>query len=245
MGKLDIKQLFLGLQREMIAEMQTIRENIDHAPTMGDGSESVWATWLRTNLPNRYNVDKAIVIDHEGNQSEAIDVVIYDQQYTPFVLSKNSVKLIPAESVYAVFEAKQDIDKAHILYAGGKAKTVRSLKRTSAKVVDKGVVKDAPVLFTIMAGILTLGNGWKKSLPDNTFFSNAMGELKSGEELNLGCVLMGSSFDAKYNPSLEIKFSTEEESLIFFFLRLTEELQKLGTVRPIDLRAYSQALDSI
>ena len=81
-----------------------------------------------------------MVIDCEGNVSEQIDIIIYDALYTPFVFNKDGVKLIPAESVYAVFEAKQDAaQNDNIKYAGQKVETVRRLKRTSTKIVNAGV----------------------------------------------------------------------------------------------------------
>src|SRR5574337_484159 len=109
--KLDLRALFMGHQKSMIESLNLIRNNVEHAPSKGEGAENEWIGFLRTYLPKRYCVDRAKVIDHHGNQSDAIDVVIYDQQYTPFVLNKNNIKLIPAESVYAVFEAKQEINK--------------------------------------------------------------------------------------------------------------------------------------
>ena len=36
---------------------------------------------------------------------------IYDQQYTPFVFVEDGVKFIPAESVYAAFEVKQEVTR--------------------------------------------------------------------------------------------------------------------------------------
>ena len=44
---------------------------------------------------------------------------------------------IPAESVYAVFEVKQDV-KGYIDYAAQKVESVRRLKRTSIEMVASG-----------------------------------------------------------------------------------------------------------
>jgi hypothetical protein len=44
---------------------------------------------------------------------------------------------IPAESVYAVFEVKQDV-KGNIDYAAQKVESVRRLKRTSIEMVASG-----------------------------------------------------------------------------------------------------------
>lgn len=242
--KLNLRSLFLGLQKSMIDNLDVIRENVDHAPTMGDGSENEWIIFLRTYLPKRYCVDKAKVIDYHGNQSDAIDIVIYDQQYTPFVLNKNSVKYIPAESVYAVFEAKQDITKKHIEYAGKKIESVRKLERTTAPVVDKGVVKPPPQLFEILGGFLSLDGKWTDKLNDSTPFKEAITKLKDKQFLNIGCVLKNQSFLVTGENGITINFSADNETLIYFFLKLTAELQKLGTVRPIDINKYIDSLNS-
>lgn len=242
--KPNLRSLFLGLQKTMIESLNLIRENVEHAPTKGEGAENEWIVFLRTYLPKRYCVDRAKVIDHNGNQSDAIDVVIYDQQYTPFVLNKNGIKFIPAESVYAVFEAKQDISKKHIEYAGNKIQSVRKLIRTTAPVVDKGVVKPAPQLFEILGGFLCLDGTWTEKLSESTAFKKSIAKLTGDKFLNIGCVLKNQSFTITMDTESNIHYSADNETLIYFFLKLTAELQKLGTVRPIDINKYIDSLNS-
>lgn len=242
--KPNLRSLFMGLQKTMIESLNLIRENVEHAPSKGEGSENEWIIFLRTYLPKRYCVDRAKIIDHHGNQSDAIDVVIYDQQYTPFVLNKNGIKFIPAESVYAVFEAKQDISKKNIEYAGDKVQSVRKLVRTTAPVVDKGVVKPAPQLFEILGGFLCLDGTWTSKLSENAAFKNSITKLTGDKFLNIGCVLKNESFTTNMEGGFNIHYSAENETLIYFFLKLTSELQKLGTVRPIDINKYIDSLKS-
>ena len=65
---------------------------------------------LDTYLPKRYQAAKAHVVDSLGNFSQQIDVVVFDRQYSPFIFTYENETIIPAESVYAVFEAKQTAD---------------------------------------------------------------------------------------------------------------------------------------
>src|SRR5659263_347568 len=139
-NKIDLKMLFGGLQSQMIARLSTNRQFITHSGSKGDALENAWIEWLREYLPNRYSVDKAIVIDHEGNTSHQIDIVIYDNWFTPFIFSQNGFHYIPAEGVYAIFEVKPDIQgsvdgKNYIQYAGEKIESVRILKRTSTGMI--------------------------------------------------------------------------------------------------------------
>jgi len=80
-NRIDIKDLFGGLQNQMVAQLNTNREFILHPGSKGDSLENVWIEWLKKYLPNRYCVDKAIIIDSKGDLSNQIDLVIYDQQY--------------------------------------------------------------------------------------------------------------------------------------------------------------------
>jgi hypothetical protein len=73
------------------------------------------------------------VIDADGRESDYIDVIIYDRQFTPPVFNK---LYIPAESVYAVLEAKQTLNRESVIYAARKAQSVRLLRRTAAEIVD-------------------------------------------------------------------------------------------------------------
>ncbi|HYG40560.1 MAG TPA: DUF6602 domain-containing protein [Cytophagales bacterium] len=244
--KIDLRQLFLGFQQTMRSELNTYRKNIKHPTTKGDGAESVWIKFFRKNLPKRYSIDKAIVIDYEGNTSHCIDVVIYDCQYTPFIVNEDSVKHIPVESVYAAFEAKQEINKKLLEYAGEKVESVRKLNKTTAPVVDKGVIKAAPTPFTILGGFLCLDNGWSQSIDGLKPFKQCLEQLTDLKMLNIGCVLSDKSFVQVNEPDGKVstRFSTDDETLIFFFLKLVSELQKLGTVRPIDLNKYIDQLNS-
>ena len=89
-----------------------------------------------------------------------MDLVIYDEQFTPFVFNQNGVKYIPAEGIYAVFEVKPEINKAYIEYAGEKIASVRKLHRTATTFINGGR-KCAPRGFTkILGGILTISNSF-------------------------------------------------------------------------------------
>ncbi|MNN24385.1 hypothetical protein D3C81_1378170 [compost metagenome] len=124
----------------MISQLAANRNILTHPTTKGDSFEINWIKWLKVYLPNRYQVDKAFLIDSQNNISDQIDFVIYDQQYTPFVFNQDGAVYIPAESVYAIFEVKPELNKNYIEYAGQKTKSVRQLIRTSAPIHHAGGV---------------------------------------------------------------------------------------------------------
>jgi hypothetical protein len=241
-GKVNMKQLFLSMQNEMQAKLSTIRTFVQHPGTKGNITESEWINWLRTYLPKRYSVDQAFVVDNTGNISDQIDLVIYDQQYSPFVFYYEGVKYIPAESVYAVFEVKQSLNKEHIIYAAEKAESVRSLQRTSVPIIHAGGTYPPRPIFNLLAGILTTSSDWNPSFGKS--FEEVLRLLNPLQHLNLGCSLHGGSFLLNTNDGT-LEISSAQEALIFFFIKLFIELQKLGTVPAMDIDLYSSAMDSI
>lgn len=266
MNKVDLKMLFSGLQNQMSAQLNTNRDFIFHPGSKGDSLENAWIEWLRKYLPNRYSVDKAIVIDHKGNTSQQIDIVIYDNWFTPFIFNQNGFYYIPAEGVYAVFEVKPDIqgnvagNKSYIEYAGEKIESVRVLKREAAKFVNGGRVCPPRALTKILGGILCSTNSFSKEDTIKTHFQ----KLESLQTIDLGCIADYGSFYVDYTPNQEIteagqnaylefysnrKFKDlhfsdkEEHSFITFFMQLTRYLQQaIGTIPAIDLNAYLNSI---
>lgn len=127
MSTWSLAQLLAGLHENIEHRLEIARKTLGHPGTKGDGSENVWLELFQTYLPTRYRAEKAHVVDSRDKFSQQIDVVIFDRQYSPFIFDHAGQKVIPAESVYAVFEAKQSINAEVIRYAQEKIASVRSL----------------------------------------------------------------------------------------------------------------------
>ena len=260
---IDLRNLFHGLQEQMLASLNVNRMFIEHPGSKGDATEQHWIEFLRAYLPERYKVDKAIVIDSTGNVSEQMDVVIYDAIYTPFIFKQDGFMYIPAESVYAVFEVKQDV-KGYIEYAAKKVESVRKLKRTSISMVASGITTPARPLTKIRGGILTTTSSYK----ENDTVIKQLEDLKGLQTLDLGCLCDAGSFYVDYKETVpkdinpitdnckyieqvyesrevkEIEFSNKEVSLFTFFLQLVSYLKSIGTVAAIDINAYLKAINA-
>src|SRR6266478_6558493 len=131
MSKWSLSELLAGLHDDIENRLALARKSLAHPTTKGDASEEVWLEMLRKYLPQRYQVAKAHVVDSLGTFGEQIDVVVFDRQYSPFIFNYQGQSIIPAESVYAAFEAKQAINADEVSYAQGKVASVRRLHRTS------------------------------------------------------------------------------------------------------------------
>ncbi|MBR1851869.1 MAG: hypothetical protein IJ794_01635 [Lachnospiraceae bacterium] len=233
-----LKTLFGALQEEMVAQAK-FSNVVNHPVDKGDNTEVSWVKWFNEYLPKRYQAAKATVIDSQGNISDQIDLVLYDGQYSYLAFKQNGVLYIPAESVYAVFEVKQDLKKVYMEYAGEKAESVRKLYRTSASIPYAGGVYPPKPLHRIIAGILTTSSDWKE--PFGKPFRKCIATYTELQQVDCGCTLNGGAFYYDYQKN-SLRTSNAEESLVYFFLQLLILLQRLGTVPAIDLEAYMQAL---
>jgi hypothetical protein len=170
-----------------------------------------------------------------------MDVVIYDCQYTPCLLDQHDHKYIPAEAVYAVLEVKPEINSKYLKYAGGKAKSVRCLHRTSIPIPHAGGAPYPPkALFPITAGLIAAGITWKDGFGKT--FTKQIGALKDDRRLDCVLAVSSAAFDVFEKKSLIVGGNN---ALVFFLFRLLQKLQSLGTVPAIDWNAYASQLANV
>ena len=225
---MDLKELFVNNQNTMAQELIG-NSVIKHPGVKGEDSEIKWINWFNKYLPHRYRADRAIVIDSDGNESQQIDVVIYDRTFSPPLIDNGSSVFIMAESVYAVFEVKQKITKEYIEYAQEKAASVRSLKRTFVPFREsKGISETKPQ--EIIAGILAL-----ESIDmDSDLFRDYLRVNDSKRILNFGCsISVAFRFDGEH-----IEINKSDSTINWFFYSLLSKLQQIGSVPAADYDAY-------
>lgn len=237
-GEEFLQSSFSAEQKVLGVKIDLSSESITHSATMGEVDEQHFIDFLKLHLPKRYAVDSAIVIDSTGKTSDQIDIVIYDNQYTPTLLDQKRHRYVPAEAVYAVFEVKQIINKVHIEYAGEKACSVRTLKRTSAPIKHAGGLHEALSPFPIIAGIIAPRISWKTGCKSRAF-RKVLKELKTDSGLDCGLALSGACFDC-YDDELHL--GPENNALAYFLFRLLGKLQKIGTVPATDWNSYAESL---
>jgi hypothetical protein len=230
---------FYGKQGVLRGLLETGRKMATHPGAKGDGSELRWKDMLSELLPSRYQVSKGFVVDSTGFRSEQIDVIIHDRVFSPLLWEDGGYLYVPAESIYAVFEVKQDHCLDNIKYAGQKAASVRRRLRTEAEFGWIGGTTKKKELFTPLAGLLTVDSAWTPAFGGP--FYKALGGLSEEEHLDLGCALNQGSWDLEdhTNPRAA-QLSVPEAALISFCMHLLHRLQKLGSVGAIDYRAYER-----
>lgn len=218
--------------------LMTARKSLGHPGTKGDASEHVWVEIFQKYLPQRYRTEKAHVVDSNGKFSEQIDVVVFDRQYTPLIFEHEGQKIIPAESVYAIFESKQTINATHINYAQNKLATVRRLHRTQLPIPHAGGTYAPKPLPHIFGGILTIDSDWKPALGEPLVRALTTDEPEN--RLDFGCVAAHGIFTCDEVGCYTVL--PQGKSATAFLLELIARLQSSGTVPMIDTRAYARWL---
>jgi hypothetical protein len=238
-GRRFLQEAFHKDQTVLAANLEFAEHSITHDGKRGDVAENHFLDGLRRYLPHRYSASSAIVIDSLGHTSDQIDIVIYDQQFTPVLLDQRHHKYVPAEAVYAVLEVKPTINRDYLQYAGGKAASVRRLYRTSCPIPHAGGTYPPKVLFPIIAGLVAAKIDWAEGF-GATFIANH-NELTGDKALDCGLALDRGAFDL-FAGAGAITYAPPKNALIFFLFRLLQRLQSLGSVPAIDWNAYAAHL---
>ncbi len=237
MTEWNLKTILGHLHSDIQGQLCRAR-GIGHPSEKGDASEGVWLELLQEYLPARYHAKKAHVVDSEGTFSDQIDVVIFDRQYSPFIQKFKGSTVIPAESVYGVFEAKQTMNASLVAYSREKIASVRRLKRTSLPIPHAGGKYPAKKPFHILGGMLTFESEWKPPFGDS--FDKSLSSSEGGH-LDLGCIASHGFFYLNQKTD-KYQINTDRTAATGFLFRLISQLQMAGTVPMIDVEAYADWL---
>jgi len=238
MSDWSLATILASLHDDIQQRLSTARKALAHPGSKGDASESVWLELLQKYLPQRYQAATAHVVDSRGTFSDQIDVVVFDRQYSPFIFRFEGQTIIPAESVYAVFEAKQTINTSLVKYAQEKAASVRRLHRTSLPIPHAGGIYPAKPLNPILGGILTLESDW--SPPLGAALKEALELASADERLELGCVAVHGTFSLDQDSRYAL--APQDKPATAFLFELIARLQSVATVPMIDVGAYAEWL---
>jgi len=236
--KWSLPTLLAGLHDDIQKRLEISRTTLGHPVAKGDASEELWLELLKTYLPQRYQAAKAFVVDSTGAFSEQIDVLVFDRQYTPFIFKYKGQTIVPAEGVYAAFEAKQTVTSGLVDYAQKKIASVRRLHRTSLPIPHAGGTYPPKPLPHIFGGLLSLESKWKPGLGKPLLDALAAGGLEG--RLDIGCIAAHGMFGCDSSGCHAI--SPLAKPATAFLFELIALLQSSATVPMIDIRAYAKWL---
>lgn len=237
-AKFDLADAFLKRQEKLRSDLG-LGDLATHPGTKGDDTELNWSRMLGSLLPKRYGVARSFVIDSHGGLSDQIDLVIHDRHFSPLLFEVGGALYIPAESVYAVFEVRQELDKENLEYAADKVASVRRLLRTSVPVPHAGGTYDPVLPKRIIGGTLGRRSTWKP--PFGAPFENCLAGLCNDRAVDIGCLVEHGSF-ATDRSGAGVDFTGSDVALIHFVMTLLRRLQVVGTTPAIDYDRYLKAV---
>lgn len=238
-----VRELMLAKQAEMEAALSANRRIMPHEGEKGAAAELRWREMLSMYLPRRYSVRSGFVVDYESGVSDQIDVIIHDAQYSPFLFQAGTSCFVPAESVYVIFDAKQDISKATLVATGNKVASVRQLKRTSGDIWTNagGPYRGKlPESQPILGGILAVTSNFKDPFGRN--FAQALNGLGEHHKLDLGVAVSAGAFEVATNAGEDLLVYDRDTALVGFFMALIRKLQPLATALAMDLNVWGEGL---
>jgi len=223
--KWSLPQLLASLHDDIEHRLATARKAFGHPDAKGEASEAVWIQLFEAYLPRRYSALNAYVVDSKGTFSEQIDAVIFDRQYSPFVFNYQGQTVVPAESVYAVFEAKQTINAAQVAYAQGKVASVRRLHRTSLPIPTAAGILQPKPLHAVIGGLLSFESDWSPALGQPLISSLVVND--ADRRLDMGCIAAHGTFGCDNDGHYTL--APQQKSATAFLLELIARLQDLAT----------------
>jgi hypothetical protein len=239
-GQGFLRGALIDVEKQFKVELRTIARNSTHDGSLGDGVEDAWIRLLRRYLPERYCVDRAFAIDHQGTTTDQLDCVIYDSHFTPSLFGRDRNRYVPAEAVYATFEIKPTVNAQHLKAAAKKVGSVRKLLRTSAPIPWANGVNPAKKPFLIIGGILAMKASWANGL--GQAFERQFRSWDGNYQLDM--VLTASSgFCDRFSPGC-LTTSNGAGTLIRGLFRLLSALRDRATVTAIDWGKYECVLTS-
>lgn len=233
LSSIKLGEIIARRHNRALADLLDARSLIDHPSEKGGVTEGIWLDLFDKYLPKRYQARRAMVVDHRGQLSNQIDIVVHDGLFTPFILDFGGYEIVPIESVYAVFEVKQAVNIANLVYAEEKCSSVTGLIRVNRETRQVRNIEPTP----IRRGLLATQCDWSQGEEEKIF------EFRSSRasEKQLEYIVSAESFS---NTCIEGNSIHDmgRAAISRFLLRFVEDLQAIGTVMPIDIEKYLQAI---
>ncbi|WP_129600804.1 DUF6602 domain-containing protein [Anaerophilus nitritogenes] len=102
--KSKIKDNYKNMERVICGELEMASK---HPGITGHCREEYWIGFFRKIIPQKFTLETGVmIIDSKGNVSNEVDIVVFDNQYTPYLFNYGSLKFIPIEAVSIVIECK-------------------------------------------------------------------------------------------------------------------------------------------
>ena len=101
----SIKSNYDELERSIVSQL--LFETPNHKLTTGTYRETIWMSLFKLIIPHKFSIKQGVfIMDSNGNTSAEVDLVIFDEQYTPYIFNYGEICFIPIEAVAVVIQCK-------------------------------------------------------------------------------------------------------------------------------------------
>ena len=97
-----------------LAESSNALSGLEHRLLKGQLRELFVSNVLSSFLTNQLGIGTGVIVNQRGDESNQMDIVIYDRSLLPPLIREKHLGVYPAESVLATIEVKSRLDKASL-----------------------------------------------------------------------------------------------------------------------------------
>jgi hypothetical protein len=123
---MNLRNVFKAISSELFAKFKKSAE-IQHNVGKGDNREDALMDFLKENLPKRYALGSGEVISSDNSISKQCDIVIYDADHCPILVTSKTHSVYPIESVYGVIEIKSVLTSSELEKSYANIQSVKNL----------------------------------------------------------------------------------------------------------------------
>ena len=101
----SIKNNYKELERSIVSQL--LLETPNHQLTTGTYRETIWMSLFKQIIPHKFSIKQGVfIMDSNGNTSAEVDLVIFDEQNTPYIFNYGEICFIPIEAIAVVVQCK-------------------------------------------------------------------------------------------------------------------------------------------
>jgi hypothetical protein len=249
---MDWEKLFRSSSASLRSKFEEIRASVEHRGLKGCANEQIVSEFLEKYLPSKIGFCTGEIIDSNGGRSKQTDVLAFDAASAPQIFQSGDIKILPIESVYAVFEVKAVLNKAEIEKAFSNMQTVKSLeKKAYFKNIQADTTKNLygkhsnhwPVQFfvfafesddldTVLGHLQILNDSQPIDKRIDTIFVLDKGLITNVSSRGLGPIPM---------PDTHLIAKRTENALLAFYAQLNTLLAQTDS-EPVNINAYLEQI---
>lgn len=111
-----IQKYSTAIVKGLIQKVDSLSE-LNHKLTKGELRELFVNDILQLFLTTQFGIGSGLIVNQKGEQSNQVDIIIYDNRILPPFIKEKHLGLFPAESVICTIEIKSNLHKKDLLKA--------------------------------------------------------------------------------------------------------------------------------